>query len=498
MLKDCQEYLMASFNITEKEREHLLFRRPLKNRSAESSPMTTLQKSGSNQVFSSHSSPSNSYNKYFGSGKVSSPPGTIQKSVKSPTGTIQKNYCSPLAASGAPELSSGRVGTTTSSTSPKTSPLSGDHRKSFPNGSSIRKDESAREGHHDYANISMTKEGVLGGKESTVLEAQRKVSAASAGGKGVGSRERRNSFREAVEKGKEEKEDRVKVDNMGKMAYESIWFENESRSPNQGQRHHHRQSHHNQTAEPQASSSGRRPVVPHKDSTPASHLRHPQQRPEQREQRQQIRSRHAISGNYENVSLMADSRGSQSVDSSGYEPVHFRDRGPVSLGDPGSEAPHQLQSVGLVAEVVSRSQQQHHTQLMSLTDGGGARAALSRTDSGGSGAAKGNPPPYKEPPQPSLVPFDKTPLPSYASSYRQPQRQHRHSHQQQQQRPRQHKSPSGPMPSSLPPHAQQLPASNGRQLQQNSSPSHSTSENSKAYVNVHIAKRHSRESGGKF
>ncbi len=450
MLKDCQEYLMASFNIPDKEGNCLLFRSPLKNRSAESSPITTLQKSGNNlqQVFSSHSSPSNSYNKYFSGGKVSSPPSTIQESVKGPLGTIQKNYCSPLATRESLGRSSGTGSTTTSSTSPKTSPLSGHHNLSFPNSSSVQKEENGCGGRHrDYANVSMTKKGVLGGGKSTVLEAQRKVSAASAGGKkGVWLRERRNSFREAVEKGKEGKELRVKGSEMGKMAYESIWFENKSGGPDQSQ-HHHRSSH-NQTAEPQTqangrTSSGRRPVAPHEDSTPPSHVTS-----EQREQRQQVRNHHAISGNYENVSL--------EMESSGYEPVNFRDGGPASLrnaGDPNSKALHQLQSVGLVAEVISQSQQQQYPQPMSLTSG--MRAVLSRTGSGESVTAKGDPPPYKDPPQPSRVSFDRTPPPPFTSPRRQPQHQEQQQQQQHRQRSRQPKSPSGHTP---PSYAKQLPA----------------------------------------
>ncbi len=95
---------VAPFETAEKEGERL-FRSCAnvaavsKNRSAESSPMTTLHKTPSaRQLFSSHSSPSNSYNKYSNvvvGGKVMVVSGAIQKSVSSPTGTIQKNFCSP-------------------------------------------------------------------------------------------------------------------------------------------------------------------------------------------------------------------------------------------------------------------------------------------------------------------------------------------------------------------------------------------------------------------
>ena len=96
---------VASFETAEKEGERLLrscanvASVAAKNRSAESSPMTTLQKTASSrQLFSSHSSPSNSFNKYSNvvvGGKVLVVSGAIQKSVSSPTGTIQKSFCSP-------------------------------------------------------------------------------------------------------------------------------------------------------------------------------------------------------------------------------------------------------------------------------------------------------------------------------------------------------------------------------------------------------------------
>ncbi len=440
---------MASFSMADKEGERLLFRRPLKNRSAESSPMTTLQKGGNAPVFSSyHSSPSNSYNKYFGGSgaKVSSPPGTIQKSVKSPPGMIQKNYCSPLAATTSSERASAKA----SATSPKRSP--GDPKSSFP--------DEDRDRHHDYANVSMTKEGVLGGRgESTVLEAQRKVSAATAGAKGVGSRERRNSFREAVEKGKEEGEAAHKTDEPGKMAYESIWFE-EGGDDRGHRRHPHHHHHHRkgggsrQKAEPQ--STGRREGGDHRSPPSLGILRHPQQRPEQREQRQQVRSRHAISGNYENVTP---------ADSNGYEPVHFGKEG-------------ELQSVGLVAEVLSRSQrQQRHS-----------------SDNGGGGGLKVNPPPYKEPPQPSRSTSQQ---PVY-SPHRQPlveASRLRHSEQQpprqqHQYRRGQHSPPPDGHSQGLSPRRQQHDSSM-------SPPPHSMNENSNAYVNVNVARRSSRDSAGK-
>jgi hypothetical protein len=83
---------MASFDMAEREGDRLR-----QNRSAESSPMTTLQKIPQQQdLFSSHSTPSSSYNKYaVNNGTKASPPSVLQKSVSSPTGTKQKSFCAP-------------------------------------------------------------------------------------------------------------------------------------------------------------------------------------------------------------------------------------------------------------------------------------------------------------------------------------------------------------------------------------------------------------------
>ncbi len=439
---------MASFKLAEKESDRLLFRGPLKNRSAESSPMTTLQKNTHMQhLFSSHSSPSNSYNKYVN--KVSSPPGTIQKSVKSPTSSIKKSYCSPanapmpLHARGAPEGSSGRAAATAAT--PKVSPMVADHRYSENKDDADDVDQSQIV--HDYANMKMSKDGVMG--VSTVLEAQRKVSAASAGGKGLVSRERRNSFREAVEKGKEEES----KDERGR--YESIWFQKDGRgsksggennggrtSPSQRRHHHHHHHHkrssHNQRAEPQK--------TPSRQDDEANSRQQPLRPYHQqyRDHRQQVRSRHAISGNYENV-------GPSAVDN-GYEPVNFKDGA-------ADTPPHQLQSVGLVAEVVNRSQR--HSQ----------PASMPSFDTGRAANGKANPPPYKEPPQPSTI-YNKQRYdvgPRHQQHQQQQPIQQQYDHYQSQSYA--HRSPQKPFQTGKTDSI--LP----------------TKENSNSYVNVHVNRR---------
>lgn len=111
MLTDCQQFLEKAFvSSSPSSSSSSLLKVP---RSAESSPMTTLQKGEAGSLplarhlaFSSNSSPSDSFNKY----RYVSPPGTmqrslgliqksvgaVQKSISSPTGTIRKNYCSPV------------------------------------------------------------------------------------------------------------------------------------------------------------------------------------------------------------------------------------------------------------------------------------------------------------------------------------------------------------------------------------------------------------------
>ncbi len=529
MLKDCQEYLMASFSMAEKEGDKLLFRNPLKNRSAESSPMTTLQKSSASQhLYSSHSSPSNSYNKYYGSGKVSSPPGTIQKSIKSPTGAIQKNFCSPAnippqSLNG--DSSAAPLRTKPSPTTPKTSPSTDNHRP-VSNSSSYLQTRQEEKGdadktHHDYANVSMSKGGVLGG-DNTVLEAQRKVSAASST---KGSRERRNSFREAVEKGNDEEggQGEKNDDFDGRMAYESIWFEKERRREEDqsvelrggkqrqsaGQRrhhhhhhhhHHHRRSTNSQKAEPQAEYS---PQQQQQRSRHQSHYRDQDRESSERERRRLLRSRNAVSGSYDNVAA-ADS---------GYEPVNFKDSGSSTSSPRGGEGDHgggssrhrhhhQLQSVGLVAEVMgkSNSQQQpyHHQHHHQQQPPPSLHLSMqSEASSYNPLPGRSNPPPYKEPPQPSRgggLP-ENTLGPPRSSD---PRRQEDASFQQNGPRGGYHRSDHHQFPSYSNHGNQNSPR---KQYQArpdpkgSSSPPRSSNENSNTYVNVQVSKRQTQETG---
>jgi hypothetical protein len=153
--------LMASFDLAEKEGERLILHQKATNlaaskiHSAESSPMTTMQKtSAASALFSSHSSPSNSYNRYTGQ--------------------------------------------------PQQQP------SALPNKMAVVQ---------NYANVSVH-DGQM------VALAQRKLSEASLGNK---SRERRNSFREAIDN----KSDEVTETSLEheKKPYESIWFEQGGEGP---------------------------------------------------------------------------------------------------------------------------------------------------------------------------------------------------------------------------------------------------------------------------
>ena len=346
MLKDCQQYLMDSFTAAEREGDRLV-RKPLKNRSAESSPMTTLQKSNAH-LFSSHSSPSNSYNKYnINFGKIkSSPPGTIQKSVlSSPTGTIQKKYCSP--AQRVPNLPSSPEDDLKSSATS----FSPNHRSQQP---------ASKQHYQNAADL-----GRPSGKgEIVAKEAQRKVNESSNFHK---SKERRNSFREAVS-------------NKG---YESIWFEHD-------RQFFDRESNNNNNSK---DSEEILLATTHEPTYVNARYSSKDTSPHQKAEPQQHRSRRSYegdqplpvgNGHYENISAYGES---------GYEPVNFKGGGMVSptkrMGNsprPLTSQQHQLQSVSLVSEVLNKQSSPPE------------KGPLVRQNSGNKYQMQ--PPPYKAPPQP--------------------------------------------------------------------------------------------------
>jgi len=229
MLKDCQEYLLGAFDMAERESGLLGSDQKRGVRkgatSAENSPLGTLSKGGGG--LSVHSSPGNSYNKYnslksnksFSGIITTSPPGTIQKSVSSPTGTIQKNFCSPATK---PQDSPSNPNKTMAES------LEAEARRSEDGGSEAggeaKLSPSSEAGEdvgevHDYENVDT---------HNIAVEARGKLSAAGQGG--VRTRERRNSYREAVDRtagptGQEPENPEAAAKRKGpRNAYEAVWF----------------------------------------------------------------------------------------------------------------------------------------------------------------------------------------------------------------------------------------------------------------------------------
>ena len=463
-LKDCQDYLMASFDMAEKEGERLVTgtadgmnmskrsaaeltspsRTSLSevirtNRSAESSPIATMQKKSllqhREQLFSSHSSPSSSYNKYKASHSPldsstsldKTPPSRSIKSLSSSSyARSRNNHLSPNAA---------RTFETT------------DTRNLSKNSGIVRsKDNMALAGYsnslvnnsnNQYENIQVSSSTNQGGNDYSVvaMEAQRKVSEAVVAG-GPKARARRNSFREAVES-KGEK-DNKKDDDKGesrfpKKPYESIWFgkggegrpddeinhkdkldaiDGQSRSANETRR--------NAIGYPEESSS--KPPIYVNTVVPSS-------------KSNEIHQRH-----YDNLyALPAESKPSlnpASVSTGGYETVNFKD-GKVSQAHrnttdefQGNQAngkltpPGGLQCVSLVNEIMSTNPSLNSTKpcitnispssndgefsqspKVSNTNKGALRKQTSNgsvASTGSSNSAIGNkgpPPPYKQPPR---------------------------------------------------------------------------------------------------
>ena len=453
MLKDCQEYLRASLEMADSKERVLQH-----HRSAESSPMTTLQKTSSRgHLFSSHSSPSNSYNKY-GSGRT---PPSAGKSTISPTGgAVQKGICVPPNR---PQDAHVHV----KQPSP---PLhkGGEQRTSPP--------RAAANSSH-YENVAMT--------------AQRKVTdsaltAASKTKQRPPTRERRNSFREAVEnRGKENsgEEDDDADSGAPKKSYESIWFGKEQLSSTDYHTYENSPPRHQQQQQQQQPGPSFRP-----QRTSASSL-----------------GRQAVLNSSSVPSYDRKSPTPTSGESGGYEPVNFRKlsmegaRGRQLYQNSANNS--QLQSVGLVSEVINRQQlqqqQQHeHSRLSDMSPSSPVRspppllaAKTSPLRSPPSHTSPQQtmpqPPPYKSPPNPSrMMAMSRTSPtignpPSSGLAVAAPQQ-------------RQKVSPKRVM--------QQFPSSSTTMT---AAPSSASPPNSRLqrdlqhqnYVNVQVARRHSRDTG---
>ncbi len=517
MLRDCQHYLMASFDAAERESERLqqVLRTSKGNRSAESSPMTTLHKKGNGCVFataasssSSHSSPSNSYNKY--SKVLSSPPGTIQKSVSSPTGTIQKSFCSPASSNNIrprqqpKSTTDDNVATSSKQQHPQSSP--------------------------DYANM-----GFL----SDTAEPQGKVTAVVAvpNGSPVDNvqrprGERRNSFREAVEKRQSETEE---VNDEQKKKYESIWFKGEQEKENGTSVHKSpvnaragvvglprkspRESTYSNVQQQTKSNGSASLREPRENGTYANMRNHKSPREEnayanmQHQQsssfvdgaggvfpRQSPRERNNYDldngvplrkksppqqVSYTSMQQLQQQQRAQPqqapvnrrlmepsgpygigqrfdiTNDTGYEPITFNPTPSASAsrlrGSPMSRSHHQLQSVGLVSEVLNKSMLNNNSrQPLVKTESNASLQALAGTKP---------PPPYKEPPQPRVT----------ATSTWRPQ----------------HSTNNHPAQLRL----NQTTSSFLQSLPLQPAVDSSVNENPNAYVNVQVNRRQSRETG---
>lgn len=441
MLKECQEYLAKSLEGTSKPNPSF------RNQSAESSPMTTLQKisPASSYLFSSHSSPSNSFNKY--NSKTSTPPGTIQKSVSSLTGTIQKNFCSPSVRSIATESSEKRSFPSSPFTSITASPAL--ESRALPKQTSLDQMMSPST-KHDQSPKSNNNSGPAAAS-IVAAEAQRKIGDASS--VRLNPRERRNSFREAVDKSQNvaiaggHRHSVPQKHHPPPQSYETIWLGQNSNSnvgvegviaePAYVNAYIH---HTNQKAEPQRPTSNSSKDAQQMFSRNYRHQER-EDRPERNSTYENVSSsRAAMDNGYEPVSFnaglgimrqMSDDKmppqrspqedlkmGGNGLHSSPPRPSTLVSSSsfttgsgggfPMTYSSPLHNNQSQLQSVGLVAEVLSNlshpgsrsnSSPQREASVLIKQNSSSSLCSSSRSGS----QSKGAPPPYKEPPQPSRL-----------------------------------------------------------------------------------------------
>ena len=158
-----------------------------------------------------HSSPGNSFNKYqaavlprSASGSlslVSSPPGSILQAVSSPTGTAQRSFCSAVKDVAVASPRSGQTLSEFNNDDDEESPSSMDTTGP----SSLEQQQQ----HHEYENVDNQQQQ----HARLAVEARSKLLMSAAAAAAPRSRERRNSFRQAM-------------DQFGRP-YEQIWFKEE-------------------------------------------------------------------------------------------------------------------------------------------------------------------------------------------------------------------------------------------------------------------------------
>jgi len=399
MLKDCQEYLQGAFDPAENGSNR-------QEQSIEGSPRGSVGRAAR----SLHSSPGNSYSKYSGSstnlnrshsGQLNmSPPGTIQKSVSSPTGTAHRSYCGPPKPDASPR-EEGRLGR----------PL--DDRASLNSDVS----EGSKQSPHNETGPSSLEEGAPMPEYQNV---DRRVEAQARGklreATNVRNRERRNSFRQAVDTKAAQQ-----VDQYGRP-YEAIWFppgqEEEQTSP--------RTSNGVANIDTRLLADGpvyanAAPLVEGKverkrsqQEADARKLSTESQGLDPRQLRKSdislrsSNSGHIRSGSYDNIPTPV-LQGQYSPDPpNSYEAITFPGRRSTET-EPG------LQSVGLVAEACRDYERREPRDPRAQE----ARPQVTRQNSGSSIGGHGRlPPPYQSPPGPP-PPYQPPPLSAATSPQRQ-------------------------------------------------------------------------------
>ena len=274
------------------------------------------------------------------------------------------------------------------------------------------------------------------------------------------SKERRNSFREAVEKG-------------NKKGYESIWFGQEEEAERQ------RQLQSRDGASPRKSPRPDHDSHTYVNESETRQKAEPQSEPNRK-------SSYLNRSQYENFPTN-NSSSSLNPGDAGYEPVHFGQPSSFqqgqgmrpqrsSLTPPRQQlqtSPHRLQSVSLVNAAMSNVPKQPSPNRISSTP----HKAVSNTSLN---RFYNQPPPYKEPPQPSRGFSMENGGRKTSTTHHLPTQQQRWEMQQQQQ--------------FIQPPAQ---FGNNHNNHRFSSPV-LEADSHNAYVNVQVTRRHSRETGKKW
>ena len=363
ILRDCQEYLLgASFEAREEGGGGL---RP----EADSSP------GGGARGRSAHSSPAGSYNKYHQPGVMRSSSGNLSLSPSVASSARSSSLRSPDKSFQSPGRNTeqpldNEYGSLQSDLS--------EHSPQSEAGPSSLETSEARI--HEYENVPNVTNNYIDG-------ARGKVSAAT----NVRTRERRNSFRQAVDK----------VDGNGRP-YEQIWFRGEGAEGEMREQASPREEQGPMYANTAAGGSNTSLKV---EPVNKSQLRKSDSGSLRSQSGSNIRS-----GSYDNIPGPNTSQAIFALEPNptAYEIINFQQPGPVRGSDtrkmsPAVQGPgHALQSVGLVAEACRDHEQQQRASSQ-------PKRVLTKQNSGGN--IRAPPPPYQAPPGPPGPPYQSPPVP---------------------------------------------------------------------------------------